>query len=147
MTIDKYPIEKRLGSLVDKIPNPTGDLGIGPLEGSSYQIDIVVSKILSVRDIFKIDNQFKIDPEIMTEISQNYDFYRVTVVSDFMHGNNLKFVEGWINIELVSNSSNVIISSASPPNIDEEKKVTRDFTLDPKINIVEKAEVSPLLLS
>ena len=59
-----------------------------------------VKDIVSLRDITKVNPKFPFDPAIIIALRKRTEFYRVTLVADFVPGKNAKFVQAEILVKL-----------------------------------------------
>jgi hypothetical protein len=140
--VGHYPVKEYLGVINSHIPIPDGTLEAGPVRGSSYRIEIGINKIINLDEITTITD-FKLDPEINFQIKNNSDFFKVTVVTDFVHGRKIRFSYSWIGLELVSDSLNSCqVYSISPQIINSREQINKEYAVNPQLKIVDTAELS-----
>jgi hypothetical protein len=140
MKIGDYEIEEYLGSWYDKFAEP-GFMKEDP--NAFVKVELGVNSIISVGEILRQSNDFEVTDDVKVEL-QSFDFYKVSLVSSFSHGNKLKFSSAQIGTNLVSNSSETkpYVYSISPVTVDEKVQITKGFIINPQIQLAEAVNVS-----
>jgi len=134
-TLGSYTIQNYLGSATDILEE--GRLG----PPSSYTIEVGINDIVNIRELLEHNPSSQVTDAIKIKISQedNVEFYRVSIVSNFSHGQKLKYDYAVITVKLVSdfNEKGPIVYSVAPLQLNSSTKVTKRFAINPEIKLVE----------
>jgi hypothetical protein len=109
------------------------------------KVCVFVSSVVSLN---KKDVNLHLAPSIEQALTQNVDFYRVSLVADFYPAKNSKFVFAKINVELVSpltttySMASTTTYSIAPLKVDSETKITTKYAIDPEFKLAETASIS-----
>ena len=105
-------------------------------------IEVGVQHKINLKDIISLNNKFKVDPAMQLLFS-DFDFFKVALVADFSPKRGLKFVRGWLRINLYNQANGQpIVYSIAPLKIDDKIKKTKKFGIAPDLKLFD-IELNP----
>ena len=141
MKIGNYDVERYLGEWSEQVPVQPGILAG---DYTSYRIKIGIVGIYDIREAVEGNptqgQGYKVSDDVMLELKSKFDFYKISLVSDFLHDtDDIKFKYGKITLELDSSPGQIkpYVYSIAPLKVDKTTTVSKKFGVDPSVKLSE----------